>query len=614
MEKFDIEKYEYKAPSYRLRKNRPLFWIDEKKYARESRYDIADGIWKSRQGAKDEISILLSGDLLCQENLIEGYRKKEGGYDFKMCFDYIRPLLCAADFTAGNLETPISHTAPYRGEILTHEGPFYCNAPIEYLDALKYAGFDMLTTANNHTIDAGVRGLYETIENTRKFHFIQTGTFIEEGDKFVLVDICGFKIGFTAFSLTYNSMQANMKKSGKNILLNTYRRQAAEQIYKKMKEQGAEYTICFPHWGKEYTDKLSKKQMNMADELTEIGYDLIAGSHSHVVQKFEYRNGTPVIYSMGNLLTHMNLRKSSMDTQYPVICRLNLKRMDGRVTSEIAFIPCRIFKDIQEIPFTVVPMNDQLPLNDEIQRRMKPVEGKVKELLQNQEAIFDLDYPLKKEALKLLKQQEERKDKRIQELCSKESKEQKASSQKSFFMQKWNEIKYRNCISTYRGMFRKYKDAMKLVSLRAETEVVKIDGMVGDIPLTHIYNDQHSNDITRIIYISGQITYLGPKAFKNFHTLESVRLFKGLERIGRRTFENCERMTGVILPKSLTYIGSYAFCNCKRLQSIKIPKSVEKIGRCAFHGCEELTIYCEKDSYADSYARKYHIAVRHMPI
>ena len=81
MEKFDIEKYEYKAPSYRLRKNRPLFWIDEKKYARESRYDIADGIWKSRQGAKDEISILLSGDLLCQENLIEGYRKKEGGYD-----------------------------------------------------------------------------------------------------------------------------------------------------------------------------------------------------------------------------------------------------------------------------------------------------------------------------------------------------------------------------------------------------------------------------------------------------------------------------------------------------------------------------------------------------
>ena len=37
MEKFDIEKYEYKAPSYRLRKNRPLFWIDEKKYARTLR-------------------------------------------------------------------------------------------------------------------------------------------------------------------------------------------------------------------------------------------------------------------------------------------------------------------------------------------------------------------------------------------------------------------------------------------------------------------------------------------------------------------------------------------------------------------------------------------------
>lgn len=87
------------------------------------------------------------------------------------------PILKSADLSIGNLETPISKTAPYRGEIITHEGPFFCNAPVEYLKAIKDAGFDMITTANNHTIDAGVCGLLETMNECRGAKLIQTGTF-----------------------------------------------------------------------------------------------------------------------------------------------------------------------------------------------------------------------------------------------------------------------------------------------------------------------------------------------------------------------------------------------------------------------------------------------------
>lgn len=614
---FDINKYELKAPSYSLIKRKNLFQIDEIAYDRKSRFYKEDGIWKSKEDKKEEISMLFAGDLLCQEDMVERYQTIDCGYDFKACFEYLKPLFQKADFVAGNLETPISHTAPYRGEILTHEGPFYCNAPIEYLEALRDAGFDMLTTANNHTLDAGARGIYETIQNLEKFRFIQTGTFYEETEKFVIVEIGGFRIGFTAFSLTYNTMQLNLKKAGKETLLNTFTEEAAEKIYDRMKEKGAEYTICFPHWGKEFTHDLSKKQTEMADILSKIGYDLIVGAHAHVVQKFACVNEKPVLYSLGNLMTHMNLSPSKMDTQYPILFHLKLRREEDKIDSEINFIPCRILKDVNKIPFTVVPVDELLPLEEEIKKKLKLVPQKAAKLLCCKKDKLNLNYPIEKKAADTLEENIKRYRDKLKEqkkAVIPMSDAEEVPEKTSFFRKKLDEIKYRNCVQRNIGIYKKYLGYAELLSYTSSAIVLNMADVVEELPVTRVNNDRPGNDTARILYLGKNTKYIGVKAFKNFKKLESMRLFNSLEVIDKRAFENCTNMTGIVLPKSLKTIGDYAFCNCKKMLSIKIPPNVRQIGESAFKGCGKLTIYCRKGSYADTYAKKYGIPVKYMPL
>jgi len=401
----DITKYEYKSPSYELKNREGRYTVDNKFIEKNTRFiKIDDNNWKSLHDKKDHISLLFAGDLLCQENITNSFRISENKYDFTLIYEHLKPIFKSSDFVAGNLETPISETAPYRGEILTHEGPYYCNAPIEYLEALKYAGFDMLTTANNHTLDAGARGLLETVENANEFKFIQTGTFFENRKRYVIVDICGFKIGLTAFSTTYNTMDSNLNDYGKDVLLNTYSSKLAKEIYKDMITDGAEYIICFPHWGKEFTTEISIKQNKMANRLTKIGYDFVVGSHSHVVQNFEYVNKKPVLFSLGNLLTHINIIDFIEETSHPVLLNLVLTRdNNNKIKSNIEFIPCRIIKNLKNIPFSIVPYCNDLLYDEEIKKAVLGIEEYCAGLLHAKLSRMNTNYLINNQELNIYK-------------------------------------------------------------------------------------------------------------------------------------------------------------------------------------------------------------------
>ena len=338
----DYSSLEYKAPSYELLDRKGI--TPEKEAAhkalRRFSYSKSAKCFVSNTAEKDHITMLFAGDLLCQESMHEKFTLKNGGFDFSACFAFVKPLLKSADFAAGNLETSITHTAPCRGEILTHEGPYFCNAPAEYLEALSDCGFDMLTTANNHTLDAGARGIVETLENIDKCGIIRTGTFKEESDpRYAIVDICGFKVGFAAFTYAFNTMEKNLTPYGKKLLLNTYSKATAKEIFKKMKRNGAEYMICFPHWGKEYTQEISAKQLLMARDLTKIGYHAVLGSHSHQIQCCSRVNDKDVCYSLGNLISHMNKPAAILkNAQYTVLSKIDLTRSGKNITSEISLI------------------------------------------------------------------------------------------------------------------------------------------------------------------------------------------------------------------------------------------------------------------------------------
>lgn len=612
MEYKEIAKYEYKAPSYEL-KQRPDPAINYTEHANKRRFyfDGREGIYKSVAGVKDTVTMLFGGDLLCQDRMLEKFSTEEGGFDFSLCFEYIKPLLKSADFVAANLETSIAHTAPYRGEIISHEGPFFCNAPIQYLEAISDAGFDMLTTENNHTLDAGARGVAETIENIHRFGMIQTGTSLNETDKSLLIDVCGFKIGFAAFGGgTYNSMQQNLTPEGKEILLNTYSYEKAERIYRALKAQGAEYVICFPHWGKEYTDVLSEKQTGIAKGLTKIGYDLVVGSHSHVIQKFKLVNGKPVVFSLGNLISHLNVT-GKKDVEYTVLCHLTLKREDGKIVPQVGFVPCKVVKNYKEIPYTVIPVTEALDLTEKrLKKLSKTVETTLKRL-ECKTSRISTNFPVDPQEVDALGDMEETLPCRTERLVKKENVERKTEEVIAPAKHFWDKFTYQvqnNCL------YKIFSDHAELVEMGNNASVVNLPAKVENVALKDAYGNGKPNDNTRCLYLGKYVETVHEGAFQNYTEVESVRLYNRITTIEARAFAGCSKMTGVILPMSTKTLGSEAFAGCTSLLSVKIPSSVEAIAEDAFKGCDKLTIYCEPDSVADRFAEEKGIPVHYMPL
>ena len=598
----DIRNYEWKSPSYELQdRSYPI----DPRFKENSRfvYDEAEGVWRSKAEAKDEISLLFTGDLLCQENILNAYRT-EDGYDFSPCFHFVRPLLKSADFTAGNLETPIAHTAPYRGEILTHEGPYYCNAPLQYLEALSDAGFDMLYTANNHTIDAGARGLIETIENVRKFGFMQTGTFAEKGDKFLIVDICGFKVGFVSFAFAYNSMDVNLTEEGKETLLNTYSDAKAKEIYDAMRAKGAEFVVCFPHWGKEYTNTIIARQRDAAETMTKIGYDIITGCHAHVIQKAAVINKKPVLYSMGNLISHLNANEKIRETsQLTLIYSLKLKRTEEGLSSEVAAIPCKILRKEGAIPYSVVPIAD-IPISDEIKAKVAMVAEDVAREIQHDAIPVVTDYKLSEAALSEFAEAEKQFPDKLAAL--RPVTRGKAAAKAKVI----DQVLDRGGVY---AIFKDHAELVYLVTLSGSGTFAPPKEVKGK-PVTAYNSPSTGNDRTQVFYLPETVESIGPGMFRDFKALESLRSFNGLKTIGMGAFENCTAMSGIILPPTMETICDFAFRGCTKLMSIKIPESVTYIADNAFEGCDKLTICCEEGTYADGYAKKNNIPYLYMPL
>ncbi|MCH8326105.1 MAG: CapA family protein, partial [Bacteroidetes bacterium] len=94
-------------------------------------------------------TISFVGDLMCHSTQFKYAMQRDSTYNFKPVYRYIKDYLSQADLTVGNLETV------FGGDSINYSGHPLFNSPDEYLSALKYAGFDLLITANNHSLDVG---------------------------------------------------------------------------------------------------------------------------------------------------------------------------------------------------------------------------------------------------------------------------------------------------------------------------------------------------------------------------------------------------------------------------------------------------------------------------
>lgn len=258
---------------------------------------------------KTQVKILAMGDMIFHQPIVKNYRTGET-YDFTPIFSNISEDINGADIAIANFEGSVNSNRKLFGF------PMF-NFPKESIYSLKNAGFDILSTANNHALDTGLDGIAETLSHIKESGMESFGTLTQDCEKGIVVEKNGIKIGLISFTDTLNGMDSLMRN--KEYSVNTFSQDVAGDI-KNLKDK-SDIVIVYPHWGNEYQHHPSERQIFLKEKLHEYGADIILGSHPHVLQRYEVEEINYkklfTIYSMGNALSNQrveNLKKSGVDT------------------------------------------------------------------------------------------------------------------------------------------------------------------------------------------------------------------------------------------------------------------------------------------------------------
>ena len=234
---------------------------------------------------------------------INAAKRPNGTYDYTDCFAHVKQEIGSADIAIVNFETTLGGP-PYKG--------YPCfSAPDEYLRAIIDAGFDVLTTGNNHCLDTGKKGLERTIMMMDSLHIPHLGTYVDstarQASYPLLVEKNGFRIALLNFTYATNGL-VRQKPNHVNYIDTV---EIAADI-EKAKSMQPDIIIAIPHWGIEYAMTPDAPDVKLANWLLEKGVDHVIGGHPHVLQPFEWREpeaengGHIVAYSLGNFISNQN--------------------------------------------------------------------------------------------------------------------------------------------------------------------------------------------------------------------------------------------------------------------------------------------------------------------
>ncbi len=262
-----------------------------------------------------------------------------------------------ADLFVINEEFPFS----LRGEAM-EDKQFTFRADPKYVEIFQEMGVDIATVANNHALDFGRDAFLDTLDTLKSADItcIGGGYHLSEASAPAVQTIKGQT--FAIFGATRVSPSATWYASDSQAgLFQTY---DATLLNQKIAEAHTEYdhVIVFVHWGIEKNETPEDYQRSLAKGYIDAGADLVVGCHPHVLQGFEYYNGVPIVYSLGNYLFGNRdgdtvLLEASYDNEgAPSIQLVPCKRV-GSVLSRIQH-PEALFQHLTELSFGVTVNED----------------------------------------------------------------------------------------------------------------------------------------------------------------------------------------------------------------------------------------------------------------
>jgi hypothetical protein len=262
------------------------------------------------------LTIAASGDFLIHTPVAAQALANGGGqrYDFTPMFSPIRRWIGSADLALCHVETPLVPGPP--------KGYPVFRTPPDLARAIRETGWDACSTASNHSLDAGQKGINSTIRALRRagIHFDGTGRSRQDRRSFPIVQVGAVRIAFLAYTAVSNGQFVphpwSVNWAGARRILADAR--SARRL-------GAQAVIVNLHWGAEYQHSPSPQQLSLARRLTRSRYvTAIAGQHVHVVQPIRRVNGKIVVFGEGNLVSNQSSACCPAASQDGLIALLEL--------------------------------------------------------------------------------------------------------------------------------------------------------------------------------------------------------------------------------------------------------------------------------------------------
>ncbi|MBZ9578580.1 CapA family protein [Patescibacteria group bacterium] len=260
-------------------------------------------IQKEETSLPKPITLMFVGDIMLNRG-VELMVQKYGNSDWKWPFSKIEGYLQQADILFGNSEGPISDKGIKVGSIYS----FRANP--KAIEGLTYAGFDILSVANNHIFDYGREAMEDNFLRLKGagIDYVGGGFNEIEARSPIIKEINGTKIAFLAYTnLGSEYWSAKENQSGIAWLDDKIVRDI------KMTKEKADIVIVSMHFGEEYQSQASSEQKYFAHLAIDSGAHLVVGHHSHVVQKVErYKDGL-IAYSLGNFIFDQGFSEKTME-------------------------------------------------------------------------------------------------------------------------------------------------------------------------------------------------------------------------------------------------------------------------------------------------------------
>ncbi len=243
-----------------------------------------------------ELVVAASGDLLIHSPVWERALVLGGGrhYNFAPLFARIKPYLRSANLALCQAETPMTPAPPTSYPVF--------NTPPELATAIHQTGWRACSTASNHTLDQGQRGVNDTIRALNRAQVRHAGSYSSAAAQRtpLIMVVKGVRVAFLSYTEFTNGIplphpwSVNLASAAR-ILYDAHR----------ARMDGAKVVIVNLHWGNEYVAQPTSFQLALAKRLTRSpDITAIVGQHVHVVQPIRFINGKAVVFGEGNLISN----------------------------------------------------------------------------------------------------------------------------------------------------------------------------------------------------------------------------------------------------------------------------------------------------------------------